>query len=69
MAYISIHSVSTLFADAGGTQGAPLSIRVYGASATDEVTLFTDDIDLSRKLADAINATVDEHRKSKWEAA
>ena len=62
--FVSIHYAGDISASAGGSTGAPLHISVdrLAPRIPDEVTLFTDDHDLSRKLADAINATVKEHR-------
>jgi hypothetical protein len=60
----SIHSARDIHAEAGGTTGAPLSIQIrrdYPA-VYDEITLFTEDQALSRKLADAINETIAEHK-------
>lgn len=62
--YISIHNAHGIIADAGGTSGAPVSISANHGRDSVEVTLFTGDFALSRKLAAAINATVREHRES-----
>jgi hypothetical protein len=70
-AHINIHYVHKIGARAGGTSGAPLIISASnrdGIALPDEVTLFTDDHDLSSKLADVINATVAAHRKAHAEA-
>jgi hypothetical protein len=60
----SIHRARDLYAEAGGTIGAPLSIQIrrdYPA-VYDEITLFTEDQALSAKLADAINETIAAHK-------
>jgi hypothetical protein len=60
----SIHGARDISAEAGGTTGAPLSIQIrrdYPA-VYDEITLFTEDQALSRKLADAINETIAAHK-------
>lgn len=58
-----IHNAHVIIAKAGGTISAPITIKATraGVVLSDEVTFFTDDFELSRKLADAINATVREH--------
>lgn len=59
---ISIHGARIIKADAGPTMGAPLNLRVEG-DVRQEVTFFTGDHALTRKLADAINAVMAEHGK------
>lgn len=63
-ASISIHYAHEITADACGTMSAPLTIKTGRAASIipDQVTLFTGDFELSRKLADAINATVAAHK-------
>jgi hypothetical protein len=60
----SIHGARDISAESGGTTGAPLSIQIrrdYPA-VYDEITLFTEDQALSRKLADVINETIAAHK-------
>lgn len=60
-AYTSIHYAHKITACAGTTSGAPLIIKIdreNGGLLPDEVTLFTDDHELTRLLADAINTAV-----------
>lgn len=68
---ISIHQAHEIAAIAGATSGAPVTITAGRRASilSDDVTFFTDDFALSRKLADAINVTVEEHGKSKQDAA
>lgn len=61
---MSVHGARDIVADAGPTTGAPLSLRIDGDMRR-EVTFFTDDHALSRKLADAINETVRAHMAEK----
>ncbi len=59
--YTNIHYAHKINALAGTTSGAPLIIsigRENGGLLPDELTLFTDDHELSRLLADAINTAV-----------
>jgi phosphatidylserine/phosphatidylglycerophosphate/cardiolipin synthase-like enzyme len=57
--YTSIHRIKEIRAEAGGTTGAPLSIKAeQDDGAITEVTLFTDSPSLARRLAEAINDTV-----------
>lgn len=68
--YTSIHHAHKIKARAGHTSGAPLIINIDSdrhGDLGDELTLFTDDHDLSRRLADAINAAVAEHKASQAE--
>lgn len=68
--HISIHYAHKITARAGGTTGAPLVVNIDSdrhGDLGDELTLFTDDHELSRKLADAINATVAEHTAARAE--
>lgn len=62
-AHINIFQAHRIHALPGTTMGAPITIaaRRDGVNLADEVTFFTDDFALSRKLAEAINATVREH--------
>ena len=63
VAYTSIHHAHKIRAHAGTTLGAPLIIEIdreNGGLLHDEVTLFTDDHELSRMLADAITGAVAE---------
>ena len=68
--HTSIHYAHKIKARAGGTTGAPLVINIdsdrHGVLG-DELTLFTDDHELSRKLADAINAAIAEHNAARSE--
>lgn len=66
--HTSIHYAHKITARAGTTTGAPLIINIdreNGGVLPDELTLFTDDHDLSRRLADAINAAVADHNAAK----
>jgi hypothetical protein len=68
--HISIHYAHKIGARAGTTTGAPLIINIdrdNGGNLPDEVTLFTDDHELSRKLADAINAAIADHNAAQAE--
>jgi len=68
--YVSVHFAHKISARAGTTGGAPLIVtidREHGGNLPDELTLFTDDHELSRKLADAINAAVAEHKAAQTE--
>jgi hypothetical protein len=61
--HITIHDAHEIVALASGTMSAPISItaRKNGAALGDTATFFTSDFELSRKLAEAINATVRDH--------
>jgi len=63
--YTSIHYAHKIKARAGDTTGAPLVIYIdsdmHGAIG-DELILFTQDFELSRKLAEAINAAAADHK-------
>lgn len=68
--HISLHYAHKINASAGSTAGAPLVISIDSdrhGDLGDGVTLFTDDHELSRKLAEAINATVAEHNAARAE--
>jgi len=68
--YASFHYAHKIKARAGGSIGAPLVINIDSdrhGDLGDELTLFTDDHELSRKLADAINAAVAEHNAARAE--
>ena len=68
--YISIHYAHKIRAEAGTTTGAPLIVKAdrdNGGVLSDEVTLFTDDHDLTRLLADAINTAVAARNAAKAE--
>ncbi len=68
--HISIHYAHKIGALAGTTTGAPLIINIdrdNGGNIPDEVTLFTDDHELSRRLADAINAALADHNADRAE--
>lgn len=59
--YTSIHYAHKIRAEAGTTTGAPLIVKIdrdNGGILGDQITLFTDDHELTRLLADAINAAV-----------
>jgi hypothetical protein len=66
----SIHYAHKIKARAGGTMGAPLVINIDSdrhGDLGDELTLFTDDHELSRRLADAINAAIADHNADRAE--
>jgi hypothetical protein len=66
--YTSIHYAHKIKARAGHSTGAPLIISIDSdrhGDLGDELTLFTDYHELSRKLADAINAAVADHNAAR----
>lgn len=69
--YTSIHRIKEISAKAIRTLGSPFSIITHSEDdAMAEITFYTDSAELSRKLADVINATIAEHREArKSEAA
>lgn len=56
---VSIHDAKNILARASGTMGAPLTLNIQCGEPREhrraEVTIFTGDYDLSRRLKDAIN--------------
>lgn len=64
--HTTIHDVCSVKAVAGDTEGAPFWIICQGAEGNRhaEVTLFTGDHALARRLADAINNAMAEHKSA-----
>ena len=62
---INIHRTKRIKAEAGPTSGAPLTLRLrHPADDYSEITIFTDDLALSARLATAINDAVAQHEET-----